>query len=150
MVLCEKKYVKNNKNLEKSGILWEFVWWHLESMSRTGSTRKMKNMIFRFIYKEKKLTICRKSLRQSYICSLRIKSARCKREIFEFTPNFVFEMHFSFTHSTQIPKLSRPYRGELFPPSKPSVPLPPSHPQDKFQFLKKLVISKNLLKKLGF
>ena len=44
----------------------------------------------------------------------------------------------------------RPYRGELFPPSKPSVPLPPSHPQDKFQFLKKLVISKNLLKKLGF
>ena len=47
-------------------------------------------------------------------------------------------------------KFPRPYRGELFPPSKPSVPLPPSHPQDKFQFLKKLVISKNLLKKLGF
>ena len=71
MVLCEKKYVKNNKNLEKSGILWEFVWWHLESMSRTGSTRKMKKYdFFRFIYKEKKLTICRKSLRQSYICSL--------------------------------------------------------------------------------
>ena len=68
MVLCEKKYVKNNKNLEKSVILWEYVWWHLESMSRTGSTRKMKKCdFFRFIYKEKKLTICRKSLIQSYI-----------------------------------------------------------------------------------